>query len=312
MVQRALAPPDGALVGQLAQLLAEGGPPALADGLRLLVDALGLRSGVLRSADGVVQAVAGEVVRPVPDSRGLRQVPAETDSTHTTIPVPGAAPGRLTVVGARLSQLPALRSAAAVLGLALSAAPRHREDAAALLQADDRDRDQLADALHDGPVQALVVARYAADAAVRGSDPALVREAVQEALVALRRSLWHLRPRGGDGLVAALHALSDRQVEAGHAPLDVEDRTTARLDPIHAALAFRVVQSLVLAGDGPLRVVLQEDHWRVEVHGSTLVPDDLDRWQARARSLGGQLTARSGLVQLDLPPTPATDPKATP
>ncbi len=72
----------------------------------------------------------------------------------------------------------------------------------------EADADAAADGLHDGALQALVVARYAADAAVRGGDPAAARDAVQEALVALRRAVWLLRPRGAQGLLEALRQLA--------------------------------------------------------------------------------------------------------
>ena len=79
-----------------------------------------------------------------------------------------------------------------------------RAPAPDLLAAAERDLDCLADRLHDGALQALVVARYACDAVARGADPALARDAVQDALVTLRREVWLLRPRGDDGLMTAL------------------------------------------------------------------------------------------------------------
>jgi signal transduction histidine kinase len=66
--------------------------------------------------------------------------------------------------------------------------------ASAVLTLAEAQADAAADTLHDGALQALVVARYAADAAVRGGDASAARDAVQDALVALRRAVWLLRP----------------------------------------------------------------------------------------------------------------------
>ena len=162
----------------------------------------------------------------------------------------------------------------------------------ALLAAADADADALADRLHDGALQSLVVARYAADLAVRGGDPALVRNAVQEALVGLRREVWQLRPRPEDDLDQALRALSAQRVAAGGAPLDLD--LDAALPPSGlaasaVALAYRLVQAASLAA-GPVRVGLA-------CSGGTAVlsvtggPLDAAVWDARARALGGRFEA---------------------
>ena len=101
-----------------------------------------------------------------------------------------------------------------------SAGPLHRDDRrtdlpSAVLALAEAEAAATADALHDGALQALVVARYAADAAVRGGDPAAARDAVQQALVALRRAVWQLRPRGDQGLVTALEQLAVQILDAG-------------------------------------------------------------------------------------------------
>ena len=125
----------------------------------------------------------------------------------------------------------------------------------AVLSLAEAEADAAADALHDGALQALVVARYAADAAVRGGDAAAARDAVQEALVALRRAVWLLRPRGSKGLLEALQQLATQVVDAGCAPvvLDVDDDAAAVLDteltPAAATVAYRLVQRA--AGDVP-------------------------------------------------------------
>ncbi len=174
--------------------------------------------------------------------------------------------------------------------------------AALVLLAGEQDRDALADALHDGAVQHLVAARWAADA----GDTALVREAVQTALVELRRALWHLRPRGAD-LAAALQELVRRLDEAGGRPVALDAGPGAATTPAGAALAYRLVQDLAGApGDGALRVRLDGD--AVVVRGAD-APDD--RWAQRARALGGDLTTEADALRLTLP-RPEIEPRLMP
>lgn len=162
-------------------------------------------------------------------------------------------------------------------------------DGPALLAGADGDLDALADRLHDGALQCLVVARYAADLAVRGGDPVLVRDAVQEALVALRREVWQLRPRPEDDLDTALRALSDQRVAAGGAPLDLGLDAALPAAPAAVALAYRLVQAAALE-PGPVRVGLT-------CSGGTAVlsvtggPLDARVWDARARAVGGRFQA---------------------
>ena len=169
-------------------------------------------------------------------------------------------------------------------------------DSAALLAAADRDADLLADRLHDGVLQSLVVARYASDAAVRGADPADARDAVQDALVALRRLVWQLRPRGGDSFPEALSALSAQRTSLGGAPLDVvigTEDADAGLCGSGRALAYRLVQAAV-ADPGPVRVAVQTEGSVVTVSVTGSLPDDAlptDVWDARARALGGHFEA---------------------
>ena len=183
--------------------------------------------------------------------------------------------------------------------------------------------DAWADALHDGAVQSLVVARYAADAAVRGGDPVLVRDAVQVALVALRRTLWHLRPRGGQGLAAALEALSERLVEAGGSSLSLTYDPTAELTNAAAMTAYRLVQAVTqpLVGAERVRVTVRRQGERVlvDIDGGTLSLG-VEPWARRALAVGGDLSAGAGRLRLSLPAArdlpahdlPANEPKATP
>lgn len=313
--------PDPLLVGRLAELLADQGEAGLPAALDLLVTELGLRSAVLRDVDGDrdrdggprelggLRAVAGEAVHAVPS---MRVVPASRGATATVelaVRAGGGQIGTLSVVGARPSHLPQLRAAAAVLGLALSqpAAAGLPDVVADLVSAADAEADAAADLLHDGPVQALVVAHYAAEAAARGGDPGMAREAVQAALVELRRSLWHLRPRRLEdgGLPGALELLSGRLEEAGRSPVGfvVDEVVAAALPAAVVSTAYRLVQAIALPpGGDPVRVALRREGSSIvlDVEGGT-PPDDLGRWATRARALGGALTSDSDRVRLAVP-----------
>ena len=285
------------VLASFAGLLAESAP--LGRALDTLAHGLGLRSVVVRSLAGDVLGVGGEALQAVSH---LRPVEASQE-----LPVPGhggVAVGSLRVLGAKPSLLPALRAAAAVLGMALVPAL----PAVELLEAAEQERDELADALHDGPVQSLVVARYAADSAVRGGDAVAARDAVQQALVETRRALWNLRPRGGDGLHAALDQLSAQLTAAGASPLTL--RAAADLDGAQGVLAFRLVQAV--AGTEPVRVGVraQDGSVVVDVDGGTLPSPE--RWVGRARALGGDLSSSAGRLRLVRPVPPTTDARIAP
>ncbi len=174
-------------------------------------------------------------------------------------------------------------------------------DAAALLTAADADADAFADRLHDGALQALVVARYAADACVRGGDPVLARDAVQEALVALRRAVWDLRPRGGADLKTSLTELAQRRAASGSGALSLEVDAEAclRLAPAARTAAYRFVQA-VAPSDGAVTVLLTAEGGSAVLDaGGT--PDDLPGWTARANALGGRLDSSGPTARLLLP-----------
>jgi hypothetical protein len=270
-----------AVLGTVAGLLADG--QDLPTALAALVSGLGLRGAAVRSSAGELLGTAGDVLRD--SSAPVVEIP---------VPVRGNALGSLTVIGARPSHVTTLRTVAAVLGLAL-----RPSGSAALLDAAEADRDAAADALHDGPVQALVVARLAADVAARGGDASQARDEVQEALVSLRRYLWQVRPRGGAGLADALAQLSSQRLDAGQPPLALV--LDAELVGTPAVLAYRVVQ----AAAGATRVALRADGATatVDVDGGTLPGPE--RWATRARALGGDLFASAGRIRLVLPLTTA-------
>ena len=173
-------------------------------------------------------------------------------------------------------------------------------DHAALLTAADDDLDALGDRLHDGVLQALVVARYACDATIRGADPSLAHDAVQQALVMLRREVWLLRPRGAGDLAGALADLSAQLAGAGRAGLDLDLDTAAAdaVPPATAATAYRLVQAL--AGDRPLRVHLSRDGDVVLLTLGAGLPEPAP-WHLRIRSLGGDLRVGPDRTTLLLP-----------
>ena len=175
--------------------------------------------------------------------------------------------------------------------------------ATALLRLADADADDYADRLHDGVLQALVVARYATDAVARGGDPAMAREAVQDALVALRRTVWLLRPRVTCGLTAALVELSAQRVAAGlpAAVLELDPDVVPLLTRDAAAVAYRFVQAVVdESGSDPVQGSLK----RVGRLGALEV-DCLVRnpaaWSLRAAALGGGLVVGADRLRLLLP-----------
>jgi hypothetical protein len=281
--QRAADSADPCLViGEVASLLADGDSD-LACALAALARGLGLRTAALRTGGALV----GDAPEP---GAPVFEVPVYGGS--------GALAGTLTVSGGSAADLPALRSVAAVLGLAL--APRAVDDSEQAL-------DDLADALHDGPVQSLVVARYASDAAARGGDPAAARDAVQAALIEARRFLWRVRPRGSAGLVEALDQLSTHLVEAGGHPLAVlgDVEAAAALRGPMGVLAYRLVQTLAEGVSATLRVALRADAESLTVDVAASLDDDQrDRWNRRAQGLGGTLTTSASRTRLVLPRPP--------
>lgn len=293
-------------------------------GLRALVQGLFLHRAVLRHAgSGASISVGGGV-------RHLVGAPAAPGGIPPVVQLAvrglgGRELATLSVVGAGAEALPTLRTAAAVFGLALGGlldagvdlpTPRMALTSCspllvdALLDGLEADREALADALHDGAVQDLLVARYAVDAAIRTGDARAARDAVQCALVGLRRMLWHMRPRGRDDLPAALAALSERLVEAGLRPLLMRLGPGAEaLTGASATATYRLVQALALAptsGGGALRVGLDRSAGTVvlQVDGAPELMD-LDRWHRRALALGGELSGAPGRLRLTLPAPPA-------
>ena len=176
---------------------------------------------------------------------------------------------------------------------------------AALLAAAYADLDTLGDRLHDGALQELTGARYACDAVARGADPAVARDAVQHALVSLRRELWLLRPRGEHGLAAALSELSEQLEAAGRPGLRLQADPVGALPPASAVMAYRLVQAVI----GQTGQTGQTGQARLDVRLSRAgalhldAPvDDRATWSLRAAAVGAELhvTAISTLLQLPI------------
>ena len=173
---------------------------------------------------------------------------------------------------------------------------------AALLAAADADLDTLGDRLHDGALQELAGARYACDAVARGADPAVARDAVQHALVSLRRELWLLRPRGEHGLAAALSDLSDQLEAAGRPGLRLQADPVGSLPPSCAVMAYRLVQAVAGQTGQTGQALLDVRLSRAGVLHLNTPVDDRATWALRAAAVGAELhvTATSTLLQLPI------------
>ena len=209
-----------------------------------------------------------------------------------------------------LASLPRPRRSEENAGAAV-AAPVDGDLPSAVLALAESEADAVADRLHDGALQALVVARYAADAAVRGGDPVLARDAVQDALVALRRAVWLLRPRGEQGLRVALEQLAAQRAALGGAPLHVDVDAAAAavedaLTPAAATAAYRLVQHA--AGDRPLTVRLRRSGDGLRLSLDAADPDPAAEL-LRARAVGATLRVTPDGAWLHLPlDAPPNDP----
>lgn len=173
---------------------------------------------------------------------------------------------------------------------------------AVLLRLADSDSDALADRLHDGAMQALVAARYAADAVLRGADPALVRDAVQDALVTLRREVWLLRQRCASGLADALTDLARQRTAAGQPALElaVDAGTATGPGAAAAGLAYRLVQEVLREAAQPVHLTLSKAGDRVALDLDAC-PSDVEVWSLRARAVGADLVVGPARLRLLLP-----------
>ncbi|HVF18644.1 MAG TPA: histidine kinase [Mycobacteriales bacterium] len=163
----------------------------------------------------------------------------------------------------------------------------------------ERERGRLADQLHSGVMQSLVVIRHSlARGAVGEPDakPGLptADEAVAQCLAETRNLVWHLRPRTLDApLPHALEELAHRLSSDGGACLVVDTDAVITISDVHAALVYRVVQSVatLTSGGAALAVRVSADDAQAAVTligASAGVADDAEvaEWFARASAYG--------------------------
>ena len=140
----------------------------------------------------------------------------------------------------------------------LRPAPATRAVADAARDADpvlavERERARLADQLHSGLMQSLVVIRHSlgrtsAPAAEAPTGLPTADEAVAGCLAETRRLVWHLRPRTLDATLAhALDELAHRITADTGACLVVDTDGVVMISEAQAALVYRVVQAAALA-----------------------------------------------------------------
>lgn len=191
-----------------------------------------------------------------------------------------------------------------------AARAERRRIAARFIEATERERAELAGALHDGPLQTLVAARYVTDMAgmaLRDGSFDEARQGVQDGLVHARRALWQLRPHAADGqdLPGALDSLAAQLADYIGLRVDVvSDGVPPALPPAVASAAFRVAQEMLCAAvrdraatratvtaelDGDTLVVVVTDDGVGQV---VEVPAGLARWREWVSLLGGDVRLR--------------------
>lgn len=117
-----------------------------------------------------------------------------------------------------------------------------------VLDAEDRERKRLANWLHDGPVQNLLVVGQDLAEAERGDTTALerARGIVRDTIPQLRNVLTDLHPGllTSTGLAPALQALATAQ--AHHAPFTVDVSADEGADGIHDQLLLSLTRELLI------------------------------------------------------------------
>ena len=163
-------------------------------------------------------------------------------------------------------------------------------------------RDRLADDLHGGLLQSLVVVRHAlargatapvASGARGGADLPTADEALADCLAEARALVWHLRPRTLDGGIA--HALDElaHRLDSDGGPRLVPDASDApELSVPQATVVYRLVQAVARAAapESALAasIVARGPDVVVRVTGASSVAGDaaVVEWVARATSYG--------------------------
>ena len=290
------------VVGEAAALLADGGPDLVPRLLCLLATSLGLpRSAVTIELPPTVGAAHLGQVLP------LQRRPGAGVRTELPLTAGGRLAGILVITGgdpAGTVGPAALRTFGDLLASALTP----RSVPAAQPVELEEDYAEIAGTLHDGPIQTLLAARFAAQLVTRNGDDDLgeVSALVSDALRELRRVMWELRPRTGQGLGAALEQLAAHDA-AGPAPrlfdVTVDRAAAARLSPAAAAIAYRLTQTILRGAASALRVTVRPGGTltavTLQISGADADIPDVDRWQRRAALAGGRLRVERGCVRLD-------------
>jgi signal transduction histidine kinase len=163
----------------------------------------------------------------------------------------------------------------------------------------ERERGRIADQLHSGLMQSLVVIRHslgrsgAVDDATGDGLPT-ADEAVAGCLAETRRLVWHLRPRTLDSsLQHALEELAHRLSADAGACLVADTDGIITISPAHAALVYRVVQAVCLATEPGVAlaatVVADAGQAAVTVIGAAtdaMADAEVAEWLGRATSYG--------------------------
>lgn len=119
----------------------------------------------------------------------------------------------------------------------------------------EAERERIADQLHNGLLQSLVVVRHAIAREGSAGDRSRATEsglpsadaALTDCLAETRRLVWHLRPRTLDaGIGAALDDLAHRFVADGGPHLVVDVSAAPALSAEQAAVVYRSVQAVGL------------------------------------------------------------------
>ncbi len=198
--------------------------------------------------------------------------------------------------------------------------------AAVTVEFAERERLRLARELHDGPAQlfsaAILLMELVEKVLSMGDteravmEVTRVRDQMKDSLADIRSFLWHLNPQVLEsGLRRGLEKLVEQVQERSRPALQFQFRgSDAKIDAVHAANVFRMVQEAVNnavkngnAGEVRIRISVREG----EIHG--VIEDDgcgfdvesakrrsrekgsfgLSNMEERARLIGGKLTLDS-------------------
>ncbi len=263
------------------------------------------------------EGVAGELA-VVMRSIGLRS------SVATPVVAAGEVWGALVVASVREEPLGAdaeerLAAFAALAGAAVDRAAEREELEASrlrLVHADDEARRRLEHALHEGTQQHLLALTLKLRVARAAADPALVDDALRDAMDAntmLRELAREIYPKvlSERGLAAALQALAARSP----VPVHLRELPSRRFEPLVESTAyFLAAEALRDAGTPPaadeisLLVADRGDRLEVELRcsaaGAPREPGPtVLGFRDRVGALGGSLAAEPGSVRAELPVT---------